>query len=541
MEDPRKLSVAFGSFACVIEGFEDPFPLMHEVVRYFQRMASENPGFGRFDEIADFDELAALLLDEGVDVEIAPIAGGVHVRRFALLETGAAPEAEQDEAGPTAEMTEAAPDIDDALAADSAEDAPEAGGAEDAPEEEVADEFRQDDDAADQSAEAEATQDENAEAAADDAETDETVGGEQHGTDEAPASDAERGTAQETDKDAARPDEAPLRLVPSPPEAPPSRNAPLRLDNPAPADTGAAAPAPKRLLLGPDLVRPIEPEPRPPFIDRVMGTGSEPPAEKPAMADKAQAGPSAPADPGAESREEPRRGGLGGFFRRSTPAEPAPPTGTPTAEAPAPKPAAPVPLRAVETEPTPQAPAAEETPEPQSRGLRSLLRGRPSAPAAPATAGPEPEPEPKAAAPRAAMSEPRSGEGDSLHDRLHSSFGDLPEPVSPSAVRLEEIVAGEDDPTTIRGFARAAGAASLPEMMTAATGYLALVGGQPLVTRGQIMAAVQEIVGETPLSAEAKVKAFGKLMRSGDLVRLDDGQFMLTEERLTDLRGRTGV
>ena len=81
-------------------------------------------------------------------------------------------------------------------------------------------------------------------------------------------------------------------------------------------------------------------------------------------------------------------------------------------------------------------------------------------------------------------------------------------------------------------------AGSLPELMTAATAYLNIVENRTSVSRGDIVEVVQQIAGDIPLTAEAKVKAVGKLVRAGTLVRLDGGQFMLDEVETQRFRDR---
>ncbi|WP_112321431.1 hypothetical protein [Oceanibium sediminis] len=184
-------------------------------------------------------------------------------------------------------------------------------------------------------------------------------------------------------------------------------------------------------------------------------------------------------------------------------------------------------------------------------GFRSFLRGKPKAePAEPTPDAPEkphavdtpsdaaaPEPAPKPAASQPAPGAAPASDGDSLKDRLHASYASAPEPAGTTTFDLDDD-GDEDDPsvTTPRGFAKAAGASALHEVMAAAAAYLSLVEHRATMNRAEIMDCAQTITGGAPLTAEAKVKAFGKLTRTGELVRLDGGLFMMSEEALLRYR-----
>ena len=123
-----------------------------------------------------------------------------------------------------------------------------------------------------------------------------------------------------------------------------------------------------------------------------------------------------------------------------------------------------------------------------------------------------------------------------MKDRLHASFADQRDP-APTTMNIGPGE-GDSDPGSPAGFARAVGAASLPEMMAAAAGYMMMIEDRDRVTRPDIMSMVQAVAGDTPLSAEAKVKAFGKLVRSGQIVRADGGQFFLSAETVAEFQAK---
>ena len=124
-------------------------------------------------------------------------------------------------------------------------------------------------------------------------------------------------------------------------------------------------------------------------------------------------------------------------------------------------------------------------------------------------------------------------------DRLHASFAEMPEPAAPKEIELEAPDEdGEIDPLSPLGFAHRAGAKSLPELMTAAAAYLNIAEGRTSVSRNDMVDVVSAIAPDTPLTAEAKVKAVGKLVRAGTLVRLEGGQFMLDDVAVQTYRDK---
>ena len=57
MTDKRKLAVSYGSFSCVIEGFDDPFTLMRDIISFYYQVSQEEPEFAHFHQIVDMEEL----------------------------------------------------------------------------------------------------------------------------------------------------------------------------------------------------------------------------------------------------------------------------------------------------------------------------------------------------------------------------------------------------------------------------------------------------------------------------------------------------
>ncbi len=83
----KKLTVSFGAFACTLEGFDDPFPVMRQVVDYFQALASADPSFGAHPERPDTDYLKTLAQESaGGTVEAELSEDGMILRQSAGAE-----------------------------------------------------------------------------------------------------------------------------------------------------------------------------------------------------------------------------------------------------------------------------------------------------------------------------------------------------------------------------------------------------------------------------------------------------------------------
>lgn len=79
-------------------------------------------------------------------------------------------------------------------------------------------------------------------------------------------------------------------------------------------------------------------------------------------------------------------------------------------------------------------------------------------------------------------------------------------------------------------LARLDGAATVTDLLACAAAWLSIVKGQARFARRDVMAVFDEIPGEHPRSLEARIKGYGKLVRNGVLVLVDDGLFALSDE-----------
>jgi hypothetical protein len=93
-----------------------------------------------------------------------------------------------------------------------------------------------------------------------------------------------------------------------------------------------------------------------------------------------------------------------------------------------------------------------------------------------------------------------------------------------------------------RELAELDGASNVPELLAAAAAWLSLVQGQTRFSRRDVMAVFDEIPGDHPRSLEARIKGYGKLVRNGVIILVDDGKFALSadeRERYFQLLGAT--
>ena len=184
------------------------------------------------------------------------------------------------------------------------------------------------------------------------------------------------------------------------------------------------------------------------------------------------------------------------------------------------------------SEPKPEAPAPIKLePEVKAAPLQ-LSEPEPAAPAAPPAAA---KPEPAAAkvetaAPEKAAKPSRSGAPNDIADKLNASFASAPEPLKAESIQLNEDEFVDDGEMNFHNFVHRLGASALPELMEAAAVYLVLVENQQTFERKDIMRQVDSVSNGQTFSPQARIKSFGKLVRTGQIMRLDGGAFALAPE-----------
>lgn len=334
---------------------------------------------------------------------------------------------------------------------------------------------------------------------------------------------------------------------------------------------------PEPLRLGPGLAKPADTAatvdadaPRESFVDRVASQpdtkvlfrlddskpqahprAAEPVSQTPPPTETPAANQADGTEPAAPS---PRRGfdalGVGKLLKRKTGADTPDdqqvkaekPSAPPVAPKPEPTPAPvetasaqPSRLRVIHSEePTVEsAQAKPQEQQPAARGgLRGLLPGKTDTPTTEPAGAAAPPTKPKK------TERGKKVEGPSMSERLNASFAQAStDPAGAATFDLSGDGSPEDD-YSARGFARRLGASSLPDLMGAAAAFLVLVEGRETISRNDIMELVKDLAGDTPLTAEAKIKAFGKLVRSGDLVRSEGGQFGMSSDAIARMRAK---
>jgi len=89
-----------------------------------------------------------------------------------------------------------------------------------------------------------------------------------------------------------------------------------------------------------------------------------------------------------------------------------------------------------------------------------------------------------------------------------------------------------DEGYTAAGLAETAGAESVSDLMVSAAAWMVLIQGQTTFSRNQVVEVFEAMPGEHDKTLEARVKGFGKAVRNGQLVQVEDGIFGLSRTEL---------
>jgi hypothetical protein len=89
-----------------------------------------------------------------------------------------------------------------------------------------------------------------------------------------------------------------------------------------------------------------------------------------------------------------------------------------------------------------------------------------------------------------------------------------------------------DEGYTAAGLAKAANAETVPELMVSAAAWMVLIQGQTTFTRHDVIDVFESIPGEHSKTLEARIKGFGKAVRNGHLIMIEDGVFGLSRAEL---------
>jgi len=149
--------------------------------------------------------------------------------------------------------------------------------------------------------------------------------------------------------------------------------------------------------------------------------------------------------------------------------------------------------------------------------------------------GAEPEAEPGMAGERDG-----SRRFQALADRLRSAEAETTHSLPPDQSWRSDADGSADAPheapyelqsqLTPEELARRDGASTVTDLLACSAAWLTLVQGEERFARRDVMAVFDEIPGDHPRSLEARIKGYGKLVRNGVIVLVDEGQFALSEE-----------
>lgn len=78
-------------------------------------------------------------------------------------------------------------------------------------------------------------------------------------------------------------------------------------------------------------------------------------------------------------------------------------------------------------------------------------------------------------------------------------------------------------------FAEKIGAFELQDLLEASAAYTAIIEGKARFSRAQVMSKIAKLEGPEAYSKEAGLRSFGKLLREGKILRVQDGQFAISK------------
>jgi hypothetical protein len=115
------------------------------------------------------------------------------------------------------------------------------------------------------------------------------------------------------------------------------------------------------------------------------------------------------------------------------------------------------------------------------------------------------------------------GEPDEESERVESLFGrseDQPEVVE------------ADEGYTAAGLAQTAEAKTVADLLVSAAAWMVLIQGQTTFTRRDVIEVFETIPGKHSKTLEARIKGFGKAVRNGQMIMVEDGVFGLSRTEL---------
>lgn len=510
----RKLTVSFGAFACTLEGFDDPFPIMRQVVDYFQALSAADPSFGAHPERPDTDYLKTLAEDSaGGAVEAELSEGGMILRQTEAEPSETALEPEDFQS--TRLIQEPAPEISPEPEPVFAHHAP-------APQ---ADTIL-----------AQALNDERFEDTEDDLNTEFLAP--QAAEPQAASQIVPRHDLPPQDMQGADLPDWAQDLIADSTEHGFEPQSEDQEDAFRPASIAQEEEAIERVLKATEERTQSVPE-----LDR-----ASPLAQLMKESEELVEAPSQSVTPEPEALSQ---GDVDDIFRAFAGENPAQPTAPATAadilraeaepvEQDAPEPKT-VLSAAASTKATNGAmrlnfegslprPAAMPEPQQPVQAQAPLVQEQPAAP----EVAPAPAPEEKATlAPLLLTDAQKVPSEPAAHPQQAQPISLFSETPQPAQVELT----GD----ALNSFTASVGADSLPELLEASAAFVTLVRGQATFSRRDIMTMLDTIESDREYTQEARIKSFGKLLRGGTLLRTGDGQFAISDRALTAYEGIAGV
>lgn len=95
-----------------------------------------------------------------------------------------------------------------------------------------------------------------------------------------------------------------------------------------------------------------------------------------------------------------------------------------------------------------------------------------------------------------------------------------------------EVSGGADDPHSVAGIAKLAGAETVADMVVSAAAWMVLLKGQTTFSRRDVLDAFDQIPGDHPKTLEARIKGFGKAVRNRQIVMVKDGTFRMSSREI---------
>ena len=96
----------------------------------------------------------------------------------------------------------------------------------------------------------------------------------------------------------------------------------------------------------------------------------------------------------------------------------------------------------------------------------------------------------------------------------------------------QPVVEEADEGYTAAGLAQTAGAETAADLMVSAAAWMVLIRGQTTFTRRDVIEVFETIPGKHSKTAETRIKGFGKAVRNGQMIMVEDGVYGLSRTEL---------